>query len=79
MTELDFSKRSIVENPEVAFAGLKDCIIYMRKSQVEALANYCYPDLKNKVYVYPLQIVLETRNIILKPTEKDKSEEDERY
>ena len=74
MKELDFSKRNIDRNPEIAFVGLKDCTIYMRKSQVEALANYCYPDLKNRVYVYPLQTVLKMRNITLKPTEKDKSE-----
>lgn len=75
MRKLDFSKRNIHRNPKVAFAGLKDCIIYMRKSQVEALANYCYLDLKNNVYVYPLQTVLKMRNITLKPTEKDKSEQ----
>lgn len=74
MEELDFSKRSIDRNPEITFVGLKDCIIYMRKHQVEELANYCYPDLKNNVYIYPLQTVLKMRNIILKPTEKDKSE-----
>lgn len=72
MRELDFSKRSIDGDPEIVFAGSKDCTIYMRKSQVEALANYCYPDLKNNVYVYPLQTVLKMRNITLKPTDKDK-------
>ena len=72
MEVLDFSKKNVNRNPEVAFAGLKDCIIYMRKHQVEELANYCYPDLERKVYVYPLQMVLKMRNIILKPTEKDK-------
>lgn len=72
--ELDFSKRVISNDPEITFAGLKDCTIYMRKSQVEALANYCYPDLKNMVYIYPLQTILKMRNIILKPTDKDKSE-----
>ncbi|MBR3208826.1 MAG: hypothetical protein IKF82_01015 [Bacilli bacterium] len=74
MRELDFSKRNIDGDPEIVFAGLKDCIIYMRKSQVEALANYCYLDLKNNVYVYPLQTVLKMRNITLKPTDKDKGE-----
>ena len=74
MTELDFSKRYINRNPDVTFAGLKDCIIYMRKSQVEELANYCFVDSKKQCYVYPLQNILKMRNITLKPIEKDKSE-----
>lgn len=74
MKELDFSKKILSKDPEEVFVGLKDCIIYMRKEQVEKLANFCYVDLENGVYTYPLQTVLKKRNIILKPTEKDKSE-----
>lgn len=74
MQELDYSKKGISRDPRVTFVGLKDCVIYMRKEQVEELANFCYIDLENRCYVYPLQTVLKMRNIVLKPTEKDKSE-----
>ena len=76
MNELDFSKRHINRNPDVTFAGLKDCIIYMRKAQVEELANYCFIDFKNNVYIYPLQAVLKMRNITLKSIDKEVKEND---
>ena len=57
MNELDFSKRTINRNPDIAFAGLKDCVIYMQKSQVEELANYCFIDSKKQYYIYPLQSI----------------------
>lgn len=41
-TELDWSRKTIDPNPEVAFLGVKDCTIYLSDRQLQELLNYNY-------------------------------------